>query len=146
MKFGSAHYVPALKLKRGEKQALRSLSAAATAAMTPILEIVEIPAPAPGKSQKTIAAHLDTAFEGFEPAVRPFKRYFLDAREIESNGEAGAREAFRRAAQLKTPFTPVTGLSRVSDVLPAIESMKHGLALRLTREELDSDVIPDLLT
>jgi hypothetical protein len=145
MNFGPAHYVPALKIKRGEKQALRSLSASTVSAVTPLLEIVQIPEPAPDQAPKTLDLHLNTAFKDLGTAVQAFSRYFLDVHEIENTGEAGARKAFTHAARLTTPFTPVTGISRVSDVLPAIKAMKHGLALRLTRKEFEEGLIPTKL-
>jgi len=41
MTFGPHHYVPVLKVKRGEKAALQSISANDQARIAPLLEIVE---------------------------------------------------------------------------------------------------------
>jgi len=41
MTFGSDHYVPVVKVKRGEKLALRILATRLRSQITPLLEIVE---------------------------------------------------------------------------------------------------------
>ena len=41
MTFGPRHYVPVLKVKRGEKTALQSVALDLRAEITPLLEIVE---------------------------------------------------------------------------------------------------------
>lgn len=43
MNFAPHHYVPILKIKRGEKSALSRLSPAVQSQMTPLLELVELP-------------------------------------------------------------------------------------------------------
>jgi hypothetical protein len=80
MIFTHKHYVPVLKVKRGEKRAIQLLSPAIRKQIAPLLEIVEI------AKDKTLDKHLDTAFKGLEDVVGHFPRYFLDAREIESSG------------------------------------------------------------
>jgi hypothetical protein len=39
-------------------------------------------------------------------------------------------------------FTPVTGVTRNADVVPALEHRDHGLALRLTRTEFEAGQLP----
>lgn len=41
MTFGSNHYVPVLKIKRGEKKALQAISSTLQPEITPLLEIVK---------------------------------------------------------------------------------------------------------
>lgn len=108
MIFGPEHYVPVLKIKRGEKAALRSLDSKLCRRITPLLEVVE------RKDDKapTIDAHLTTAFKDLAESVRLFPRCFLDAREIASDGPTGANEVFQRATDEGIVFTPVTGISR----------------------------------
>lgn len=131
MTFGPDHYVPVLKVKRGERKALQRLSSIHQSRVTPLLEIVKR---MPGK---TISAHLDTAFTGLGEAVRPYARCFIDAREIAADGQAGADEVFRRAADAGIVFTPVTGVTRTADIAPALAYRTNGLALRLTRTEFE---------
>ena len=134
MNFHPNHYVPVLKVKRGEKSALKSLSPSAQKRITPLLEIVE------RKQDKapTIEAHLDTAFKKLSESVLPFSRCFLDVREIASDGPSAAAAVFERASEEGIAFTPVTGMSREADLESALSHRTdHGLALRLTREELE---------
>lgn len=132
MTFGSDHYVPVLKVKRGEKTALRSLSVDAQQRITPLLEIVE------RKADKSVDEHLNTAFDKLADSARPYSRTFLDAREIAPDGPAAAAEVFRRAVADGIVFAPVTGISRSVDIGAALDHRTHGLVLRLTREEFEA--------
>jgi hypothetical protein len=133
MTFGPDHYVPVLKIKRGEKRALQCISSALQPQITPLLEIVARTA----DSAPTIHDHLNTAFKDLAESVRPYSRCLLDAREIAPDGPAGAVETFQRASNAGIVFTPVTGVSRNTDVTAALEHRAHGIALRLTREEFE---------
>jgi T4 beta protein len=139
MKFDAKHYVPVLKLKQGEKKALPLLSKTMRARVTPLFEVVER-----NKDKKDITAHLDTAFAGLGDAVGSH-RYFLDCREIESDGPEAAEEAFRRATDLGVSFTPVTGITRLVDVQAALKSRTSGLAIRITRDEFERGIIRNAL-
>lgn len=131
MTFGAHHYVPVLKVKRGEKRALRLLSSSVRTRVTPLLEIVE-------RTDKPMASHLDNTFKDLANAVRPFGRCFIDAREIESDGPAAAEEVFTRATASGIVFAPVTGISRTSDVAAAMANRSHGLVIRINRSELEA--------
>jgi hypothetical protein len=131
--FGSNHYVPVLKVKRGEKAALLALAAPLCSRITPLLEIVERKA----DTAPNIGKHLGTAFKDLASSVTPFGRCFLDAREIAADGAAAAAEVFQRAATAGIVFAPVTGLSRTADVAAAMAHRQHGLVLRLTRDEFE---------
>lgn len=132
MTFGPHHYVPILKVKRGEKAALGRISANLRSRITPLLEIVE------RKPEKVLAAHLETAFKDLAESVSAYPRCFLDVREIEPDGPQAAVEVFDRAANAGMVFTPVTGISRTADVAAALGHRNDGLALRLTRREFES--------
>jgi len=132
--FGANHYVPVVKVKRGEKAALLALAAPLCSRITPLLEIVERKA----DKAPNIGKHLDTAFKDLAGSVTPFGRCFLDAREIATDGSAAAAEVFQRAAAAGMVFAPVTGLSRTADVAAAMIHRQHGLVLRLTRDEFES--------
>jgi len=131
MTFGPDHYVPVLKVKRGERKALQRISPIHQSRITPLLEIVE------RKPPKTLSAHLDTAFTNLAETIRPYSRCFLDAREIAAEGQAGAVDVFQRASNAGIVFTPVTGISRTADVVPALAHRANGRALRLTRAEFE---------
>lgn len=122
MIFDAHHYVPVLKVKPAEKMALRLLTDAVRAKVTPLLEIVE-------RKDKKLGKHLDNAFKGLSDAVQGFRRCFLDAREIAKDGPFAAEEVFGRAANSGIVFTPVTGISREADVAAALEHRARGLVL-----------------
>lgn len=127
------HYVPVLKVKRGEKASLQALAAPLHALITPLLEIVE----RNGATASSVEGHIDTAFKNLADSVRAYPRCFLDVREIASDGPAAAEEVFQRAANLGMVFVPVTGLSRTVDVAAALAHRSHGISLRLTRDEFE---------
>ncbi|MBS0155844.1 MAG: beta family protein [Nitrospira sp.] len=131
MNFGPDHYVPVLKVKRGERKALQRISSAYYPRITPLLEIVK------RKPGKTLRDHLNTTFTDLSDTVRPYPRCLLDARELVADGQAGAEEVFRRASAAGIIFTPVTGISRTVDLIPAFANRANGLALRLTRAEFE---------
>jgi hypothetical protein len=134
MTFGTDHYVPVLKVKRGEKKALQLIAPRIRSRITPLLEIVEW-----RKDLKpALPAHLETAFEGLAESLRTYPGCFLDARELAQDGETAADEVFRMAAFNGISFVPVTGVSRTADLVAALNNRERGLALRLTREEFEA--------
>jgi hypothetical protein len=141
MTFGPEIYVPVLKIKPGEKEALRSLAPAVRPRVRPFLEIVERRAKK-GKSPPPLAQHLDNQFNELGPTVGLFEKFFLDCREIESDGPAAVAEILARAGQLATPVTPVTGISRTFDTDAVMSNRQNGIAIRLTRAEFEAGRIP----
>jgi hypothetical protein len=134
MTFAGDHYVPVLKVKRGEKTALQLIAPGLRSRITPLMEIVEW-----RKDLKpTLTAHLATAFKGLAESLRTYPRCFLDARELAPEGTTGAEEVFRMAAEGGIRFVPITGISRTADVEAALNYRGQGLALRLTREEFEA--------
>lgn len=131
MIFGTDHYVPVLKAKRGEKHALSSIAPSLHARMTPLFEVVEI------ADGKTLQEHLKTAFSGLSESVRPYPRCFLDPRELGASDAAASDAVFTYACQRGIEFTPVTGISRGPQISMAIKHGGNGVALRLTRHELE---------
>jgi hypothetical protein len=132
MIFDARHYVPILKVKRGEKSALGLLPPSVRSRVTPFLEIVE------RKREKNLGEHLQTAFKGLSEAVDGFDRCFIDTREIAPDGPAGAEAVFQWAADAGINFTPVTGISRNVDLEAAMAFSGNGLALRLKRSEFEA--------
>jgi hypothetical protein len=139
MTFGPDHYVPVIKVKRGEKLALQRLALRLDSQITPLLEIVE------RTPEKSVDEHLDTAFKDLAESVRGYSRSLLDARELAPDGPSAPVEVFRRATAAGIAFTPVTGISRNADTGPALKYRANGVALRLTRVEFESGDLTDQL-
>lgn len=132
------HYVPILKVKRGEKRALREIHDSLKHRTMPLLEIVELTDPC-----KTLDQHLDTAFKDLAVSVDSYPRCLLDCRELLSGWPQASEDIFLRANWQGMVFTPVTGVSRnTEDVTSAMNYRENGLALRLTREEFEEGVFP----
>jgi hypothetical protein len=139
MKFGSNHYMPVLKVKRGEKAALQAIPVPLRAGITPLLEIVQ------HSHEKPLKNHIDTTFAGLQSATCLYTRCLIDAKELEPDGAAAAQAVFHHASRERIVFTPVTGISRTADLAAALAHSSHGIAIRLTRKELDGGVIPRAL-
>jgi hypothetical protein len=137
MNFGPDHYVPALKLKMGEKDALATLKASVKSRTTPLLQIVEM------NGEKTLDEHLSTSFKKFQPAVSGLSRYFVDSVEIDDAGALGAGKVFGMCAGQGVPFTPVIGLSRAAAITTAGLNAKGraGVALRISRQDFEDGVV-----
>ena len=135
MTFGPSHYVPVLKVKRGEKKALELVALDLRAHITPLLEIVEWQK---SKEKPTLSSHLDTAFKGLAKSLRLYPRCFLDARELAPEGPSAAEQVFTRAAGAGIAFIPVTGISNRADTSAALSNRERGLAIRLTRAEFEA--------
>src|ERR1051325_10742016 len=98
MTFGANHYVPVLKAKPAQKAALGRVAPNLKARMTPLLQIVK-------RTDKNLAAHLNTAFKGLGPNLAGYSRCFIDACELEPDGPPGAAAVFQQAADLGIAFT-----------------------------------------
>ena len=131
MIFGTDHYVPVLKAKRGEKRALNSIEPSFHAQITPLIEVVEI------ADGKTFQEHLKTTFSGLSESVQQYSRCFLDPRELGESDSVASDAVFRYAGQRGIAFTPVTGISRGPQIPVATRYGNNGLALRLTRHDLE---------
>lgn len=130
--FGPDHYVPVLKIKRGEKGALADLGATHPGAFTPLLEVV------PRKSDKTLAQHLDTTFDKLSQSVAKFSPCFLDTRELAADDEAASQAVFQRARAEGIGFVPVVGITRTVGNTAALQHRENGVALRITRKEMEA--------
>jgi hypothetical protein len=146
MTFGSDFYIPVLKLKKAEKDALRMLSPGVRSQMLPLLEV---PVRKARRKKGTRGAdsalvitplptYLKNKFDGLAKAVEPFPRILLDCREIDPDGPEAAASAFALAAEMGTPVTPVTGISRTVDTAAVMSNRKDGVAIRLTRNEFEA--------
>lgn len=141
MSFDETRYIPVLKMKTGEKEALPRLAPTVQARITPLFEVVE----RDPEKKATPPEHIDTAFKKFQPAIEKLRSYFLDCREVELDGPETALDVFRRAADLGTAFVPVTGITRSVDIEAALAHRTSGLALRLTVEEFEKGSVQNEL-
>jgi hypothetical protein len=148
MKFGIDHYVPVIKVKRGEKAALALIDSALRSKIVPLFEIIEkgFKIVKGEKKKKSIEEHLDTSFDGFAECALLYERCFIDSKELAREGVAVAEKLFERAFSDRIAFTPVTGIHRSVDLAPALKYNQNGLAIRVTRGEfengnLDRDII-----
>ena len=132
MTFNQRSYVPVLKLKRGEKQALAEIVPALRQWVVPLLEVV-------ARTQApTVDKHLTTSFRDLAFSLQGYPRCLLDVGEIENDGPEAAEAAFRRASDAGILFTPVTGVSRTADVVSAVSrSNVSGVGIRLTRQDFE---------
>lgn len=136
------HYVPVLKWKRAEQAALHTLAPPAKSALTPLLEIVSIPADLDsGDQTKTLEEHVDPAINKIPIAWGTADPFFLDpaqvAGDLSATGMDGANYVFSEAHQLALPFVPVTGVYRpVTEQAAAVAHKHHGLCLRVTHDDI----------
>ena len=135
MTLGPTDYVPVLKVKRGEKSALREIPYGDRRRVAPLLEIVR-------RTDKELDDHLLTSLSGLSESLDGYQRCFLDTHEIAADGPPGAHETFRRAADAGIPFTPVTGLTRRAYPAAALDFSSNGLALRLSRRDFEQGILP----
>lgn len=127
-------YVPVLKNKRGERAALRALAAPVRARILPLLEFVEWRT----NERERWQVYVERSFRDLAATVSDYARCWFDTRELSPHGEAATEDIFERAAAEGIAFVPVTGVSRTVDVRPALRHRSGGLALRLTRAELEA--------
>ena len=141
MSFGIHHYVPVLKVKLGEKQALADLAPSMRQHVTPLLEVVE------RNSETPLETHLHTAFTKLRPAVAGLERYFIDTREIAADGPIASGSVYGRCLEQGVAFTPVTGLTRPGDVATGLRAKgRNGIALRVARSEFEQQDVPTEVT
>lgn len=144
MNFDHYQYVPCLRWKQGEYQALLGLSDAAKKLMTPIIEVAEFGYDFEDEKDKhTIDEHL----EPFAKRVREKwgkDTCFVDSRhlppeDIMADGSHPISFIFEKLRALKCTSVPVVGLSRKPQYVQATKEViskdKHGLCVRITIEE-----------
>src|SRR5262245_50847280 len=109
MTFGPNHYVPILKLKRGEKAALGRVASNRRSRITPLLQEAE------RMPEKTVEAHIETAFKDLASNAALYPRCFIDVQEIAADGPVAAAAVFDRASASGIVFAPVTSVTRITD-------------------------------
>jgi hypothetical protein len=152
MKFDHSHYVPILKGRQGELDALRRTKPKLLGKFTPLIEVPPIPPkylegqeePVPGK---TIDKHVADVAKNFVKALAQLPAVFVDAFYIEvadelADGSSPVDFVFNSLRKGKVAFIPVIGLDRVEDyadsVKAAIQADKRGCCFRLWEPDLES--------
>lgn len=154
MKLAPNWYVPVLKSKPGEFEALRQLRERNTDGFTPVIEIVEQAedededeAPpelalfknlrATKPTRRTPEEHIRSKMDGLHTSLGERVAY-IDPHEV-SGLDQGSEIAFRFASELRLSFIPVIGLNRINrDLLTALPYARSGLAIRVVADDLRS--------
>jgi hypothetical protein len=155
MGFDHSHYLPILKGKQGELNALQNTDPKLLNKFTPLIEIPPIPPAWPeGENQKPIPAktideHIKAVAKAFTKALKGYPSLFIDGYYIEledelENGSSPVDAIFNALRSAKVPFIPTIGLDRVEDyadsVRVAVEADQRGCCLRLIEADLESFV------
>jgi hypothetical protein len=136
------HYVPVLKLKRGEADALRALTPATKGSLTPLIEMVPIPTDLDtGDEKETLEEHVDPDIAKLVTAWGTKDAFFLDPGEVaaamSATMMAGAEYVFSEAQGQGLLFIPVTGVSRTSvEQAAALKHKTRGICLRISQDDL----------
>jgi hypothetical protein len=152
MGFDHSHYVPILKGKQGELNALQNSDPKLLTKFTPLIEVPPIPPEWPeGQNEpipaKTIDEHLKAVTKAFAKSLKNIPSLFLDGFYIEledelEDGSSPIDALFRAMRASKIQFIPTLGLDRVEDyadsVKAATESDGRGCCLRLVESDLES--------
>jgi hypothetical protein len=144
MHFNHCHYVPCLRWKQGEYQALERLSDEAKLMITPLIEVPEQGYDfETGTVKKSIDQHLAPFAKRIEQKLHD-EPCFIDLNLIEPrqrmvDGKHPVRFVFDQLRARACPAVPVTGLGRdvgyQQSVRQVVARDDLGLCLRLTVEE-----------
>jgi hypothetical protein len=150
--FTHQHYVPILKWKQGEYQALHRLAAPIKDSLTPLLEILDVGFDhEAGKDRKTIDSHLSD-FGRRLKAKWPARSCFVDLKYIDAakrmtDGRHYVEAVFADARAEGCWAIPVVSLASDARFLTAtagvIRTDRRGACLRLTLPDFD---LPNLAT
>jgi hypothetical protein len=149
--FDHSHYVPILKGKQGELDALRRTTAKHLKKFTALVEVPRIPPayqeigeqPLPAK---TIDKHVNDVSKKFIQALQKLPSVFVDGYyiEVEDDLEGGSspiESIFASLRGAKVPFIPVVGLDRVEDYVDSVQGAiakdDRGCCLRLVESDLE---------
>ena len=136
IQFDHRHYVPILKTKGGELNALRSLSVHQTQAITPVFEVHAgqianpIPNARPKKVARPVALQAAAVFRKLAEVPVARKPFFLDTIWLHSDNPAGSPEAV--AATFRAART--AGLNPI----PVVRASYGQPTLRQLRREIEA--------
>jgi len=150
MGFDHSHYVPILKGKQGELNALINTNPKHLKKFTPFMEVPRIPLEYPEDKKvgpaKSIDQHVIDVGKSFAKALKDVPSFFLDGYYIEledelQDGSSPIDALFGALRTTKLPFIPVVGLDRVEDYIDsvkgAVQKDKRGCCLRLWEPDLE---------
>jgi hypothetical protein len=141
-------YVPILKAKFGEFQALRELQPAKKRSITPMIVIQPVDLnPDTGLPTKTVDAHVQLIPQRILEAWGPDQSIFVDfANDPDDrmlDGSHPLTYVFDESRALGLKLIPVTGISRESDYQEAVGRVAsidgRGVCFRLETEDLEDD-------
>ena len=152
MGFDHSHYVPILKGKQGELNALLNTDPKLFTSFTPMIEVPPIPSEYPEGQDtpipaKTIDAHIKLVAKSFAKSLKGLPSVFVDGYYIEledelDGGKSPIDALFEALRTAKIQFIPTIGLDRVEDyadsVKSAIDVDKRGVCLRLVESDIES--------
>jgi len=152
MGFDHTHYVPILKGKQGELNALLNTDPKLFPFFTAMIEVPPIPSEYPEGQDtpipaKTIDAHIKLVVKGFAKALKDLPSVFVDGYYIEledelDGGKSPIDALFEALRAAKIQFIPAIGLDRVEDyadsVRLAVGIDKRGVCLRLVESDIES--------
>lgn len=138
--FGSKHYVPVLKWKRGEQVGLQNMADSKKAQITPLIEVMQ------GKIADEIVSSINQYWEG-----RPF---FLDFSlildDIHDDGQPEYCVLLNSLNQLQSPSIPVIKLGFDEEILDNVvrnSDLSKGICLRIYPNDLnDEDIFREMIT
>ena len=150
--FDHRHYVPILKAKQGELNALADLDRPMRASLTPLLEIPpvtwdwdnDLPA-------RSLVEHLETYPEKLARAWPGDEPLFLDTiyPEVDKSDHEPATLLFDLLAATSVRAIPVTGPSRNGQQQQAVAEIvardRRGVAIRVQADDLDPLELPSAL-
>lgn len=146
------HYVPILKAKRGEFQALQKMQRAVKLCFTPLLEIPPVPWDYAREGPlKTIDGHLASFPPAIQKAWGTRRVFFVDAFMLEGAGRTARKvqplaHLFDKCRQLGLLPVPVTGFDRTRNYQRAVHDViardHRGCCLRITTADLDAGAFP----
>jgi len=153
--FGYDHYVPILKGKLGEFNALYELQDQIKDKITPLIEAPPIPLNYDtGDPSKTVDEHIKNFIPNIKKYWGTVNSAFVDLNFIPdnkgSNGRHPLDNVFRQARTENLSLIPVTGLYRDDDYQLAVKEITHedgrGVCIRILpsdieNEELDASIV-----
>lgn len=151
--FSYTHYVPILKLKMGEVNALKELEVGRKKCLTPFFEITPIPWDYDNDQlSKTLEEHVLKVPANIEKCWGE-ESFFLDFKYVEEDVVAGSSKpmttTYERIGAAGGNVVPVTGINRDEKFQRIIEDVVHttkqGLCLRLEGTDFDEDTYGDAM-
>lgn len=140
--FAHQHYVPVLKSKKGERDALGVIVDAVKDRLTPLIEIDDVPCDAEtSEPTRDLEQHCKLNVDELARTWGTTRKLFLDPQLVAPSqgpgGVDGSEYAFQRAGAAGLQFIPVVGLRRTKpEVAAALKHSQRGLCVRLEEDDL----------